>query len=81
PPLPKGRWILRSKRRRDTFIKNIEISLFSFKISPSHDFVAPAPFRQGGLISAPLNNPTNPNLLNIYNKKADSSTCLLSDLK
>ncbi|MEE1065180.1 MAG: hypothetical protein UH249_03515, partial [Acutalibacteraceae bacterium] len=47
---------------RDTFRKNIEISLFSLKISPSHDFVVPAPFRQGGLISAPLKNTTTPNL-------------------
>ena len=42
--------------------KNFDFSLFSSKISPSHDFVVPAPFRQGGHKGALSKRPTNPNL-------------------
>ncbi|MBO5421460.1 MAG: hypothetical protein J6A67_05925, partial [Clostridia bacterium] len=42
--------------------EKLDFSEFFVKISPSHDFVVPAPFRQGGLISATLKIPTNPNL-------------------
>ncbi len=74
PPLPKGRWILQSKRRRDTFTD----LLFS-KISPSHDFVVPAPFRQGGLKNSLLKNSTNPNLPT-YLQKAFPAKCCTGSL-
>ncbi|MBP3441763.1 MAG: hypothetical protein J6L62_03070, partial [Clostridia bacterium] len=43
------------------FMKSLSFCSFFVKISPSHDFVVPAPFRQGGLIAATLKTSSNPN--------------------